>query len=169
MKEIQAKSILVRVSARFELSGVSCTTSTNVEERLEIWTVNNAQRELTSLHKREPPCYHYSNVACEQVLCLGKGWKNREEGEGKGWEPVDKHWDRRSTELAVHRILIQAPIGENTDWWLVRFTSLFSPRDFFTLFPNREPVSRLIATQWYHHHASGNREERRLFGLDIFI
>ena len=73
MKEIQAKSILVRVSARFELSGVSCTTSTNVEERLEIWTVNNAQRELASLHKREPPCYHYSNVACEQVLCLGKG------------------------------------------------------------------------------------------------
>ena len=42
MKVIQAKSILVRVSARFELSGVSCTTSTSVEERLEIWTVNNA-------------------------------------------------------------------------------------------------------------------------------
>ena len=29
-------------------------------------------------------------VACEQALCLGKGWKKREEREGKGWEPADK-------------------------------------------------------------------------------
>ena len=30
-------------------------------------------------------------LACEQALCLGKGWKYREEREGKGWGPVDKH------------------------------------------------------------------------------
>ena len=26
-------------------------------------------------------------LACEQALCLGKGWKNREEREGKGLDP----------------------------------------------------------------------------------
>ena len=30
-------------------------------------------------------------LACEQALCLGKGYKNRKEMEGKGREPVDKH------------------------------------------------------------------------------
>ena len=30
-------------------------------------------------------------IACEQALCLGKGWKHRKEREGKGWEPVAKH------------------------------------------------------------------------------
>ena len=29
-------------------------------------------------------------VACEQALCLGKGWKNHKVREGKRWEPVDK-------------------------------------------------------------------------------
>ena len=27
-------------------------------------------------------------LACEQALCLGKGWKNREEREGKGLDPL---------------------------------------------------------------------------------
>ena len=30
------------------------------------------------------------HVACEQVLCLGKGEKRWEEREGKGGEPLDK-------------------------------------------------------------------------------
>ena len=30
-------------------------------------------------------------LACEQALCLGKGWKNCKEREGKGWELVEKH------------------------------------------------------------------------------
>ena len=28
-------------------------------------------------------------IACQQALCLGKGWKNHEEGGRKGWEPAD--------------------------------------------------------------------------------
>ena len=31
------------------------------------------------------------SLACEQALCLGKGWKNREEREGKWGKPVEKH------------------------------------------------------------------------------
>ena len=31
-------------------------------------------------------------MACEQPFCSGKGWRNREEREGKEWEPVDKHF-----------------------------------------------------------------------------
>ena len=30
-------------------------------------------------------------VACEQALCLGKGWKNQKVREGKRWGPVDTH------------------------------------------------------------------------------
>ena len=30
-------------------------------------------------------------LACEQALCLRKGWKKCEEREGKGGEPIDKH------------------------------------------------------------------------------
>ena len=30
-------------------------------------------------------------LACEQALCLRKGWKKREEREGKWGKPVDKH------------------------------------------------------------------------------
>ena len=33
----------------------------------------------------------HKGLACEQALCLRKGWKNRGEREGKGGEPVDKH------------------------------------------------------------------------------
>ena len=28
-------------------------------------------------------------IACQQALCLGKGWKNHEERGRKGWEPAD--------------------------------------------------------------------------------
>ena len=34
-------------------------------------------------------------------------------------------WGRRSTAPAVHQILMQAPIGENTDCWQVWLTSAF--------------------------------------------
>ena len=34
-------------------------------------------------------------------------------------------WDRRSTAPAMYQILMQAPIGVNTDCWQVWFTSLF--------------------------------------------
>ena len=33
----------------------------------------------------------HKGLACEQALCLRKGCKNREEREGKGGEPIDKH------------------------------------------------------------------------------
>ena len=35
--------------------------------------------------------YVASSIAREQALCLGKGWKTREERKSKGGEPVDKH------------------------------------------------------------------------------
>ena len=33
----------------------------------------------------------HEGLACEQALCLRKGWKKHEEREGKGGEPIDKH------------------------------------------------------------------------------
>ena len=63
-------------------------------------------------------------IACEQALCLGKGWKHFKEREEKQTVCLGKgrknHKER----------------GKNT-------LSLPSPRDFFTLSPNRQPVHRL--------------------------
>ena len=42
-------------------------------------------------------------VACEQALCLGKEWKNREESEGKGFSPRDFSTPSSNKEL-VHRL-----------------------------------------------------------------
>ena len=49
-------------------------------------------------------------IVCEQAFGQVGNW-----GEGKAKRPVDKHLGRRSTAPAVHQILMQAPIGENTD------------------------------------------------------
>ena len=54
---------------------------------------------IKSLHFHKTKMFSYQLLngqrliitACEQSLCLGKGWKNRKMREGKGWEPVDKH------------------------------------------------------------------------------
>ena len=54
---------------------------------------------IKSLHFHKTKMFSYQLLngqrliitACEQSLCLGKGWKNRKVREGKGWEPVDKH------------------------------------------------------------------------------
>ena len=65
-------------------------------------------------------------LACEQVLCMGKGWKNREEREGKGWEPVDKHLrpSFHGTRCASDPDA-SSSLGENSDCWQVLFTLLF--------------------------------------------
>ena len=55
----------------------------------------------------------------------GKGEKIGRRGKGKGESLWTNIWDCRSMAPAVHQILKQAPIGENTDCWQVWFTSLF--------------------------------------------
>ena len=50
-----------------------------------------------TLHESSKISVEHACLACEQALCLGKGWKNCEEREGRGWEPGDKHLDRYST------------------------------------------------------------------------
>ena len=52
----------------------------------------------------------YSSIDCEQVFGRVGNW-----GDGKAKWPVDKHLGPHSTAHAVHQILMQAPIGENTD------------------------------------------------------
>ena len=49
-------------------------------------------------------------LACEQAF--GRAGNK---GEGKAKRPVDKHWYHRSTAPAVHQILMQVLLGENTD------------------------------------------------------
>ena len=50
-----------------------------------------------TLHESSKISVEHAWLACEQALCLGKGWKNCEEREGRGWEPGDKHLGRYST------------------------------------------------------------------------
>ena len=40
-------------------------------------------------------------LACEQALCLGKGWKNREEREGKGLDPLRPLETKKICELWI--------------------------------------------------------------------
>ena len=43
-------------------------------------------------------------LACEQALCLGKGWKNCEQGEGKGLEfTVNSHYSGHYRDLELER------------------------------------------------------------------
>ena len=51
-------------------------------------------------------------LAGEEVLCLGKGWKNRKEREGKGWEPVDKHLG-----LLFHGTRCASDPEASSYWW----------------------------------------------------
>ena len=50
-----------------------------------------------TLHESNKMSVEHPWLACEQALCFGKGWKNYEEGEGRRWEPGDKHLDCNST------------------------------------------------------------------------
>ena len=59
-------------------------------------------------------------IACEQAF-VERGIREREKRKGL-WTSL---WDRRSTAPAVHQILMQVLIGENTDCWKVWLTSAF--------------------------------------------
>ena len=99
------------------------------------------------------------NIACEQAFGRAGStglWSSGELGERekrKGlWTNI---WDRSSTAPAVHQILMQALIGENTDCWQVWLTSAFrwarSTRfDIKVAITKRAPLKRLTLSLEKH-------------------
>ena len=93
------------------------------------WSANNSSGQTINFKVNMISLEHMSIVfeemiACEQALCLGKGWKNFKEREEKQTVCLGKGWKNHKER------------GKNT-------LSLPSPRDFFTLSLNRQPVHRL--------------------------
>ena len=65
-----------------------------VRHTLGIIENGNTEWAKLKLGTDKPPTWPFAvcNLACEQALCLGKAWKNREEGrtEGENEEPVHR-------------------------------------------------------------------------------
>ena len=87
-----------------------------------------------TLHESNNISVEHAWLACEQALCLGKGWKTCKERERRGLEPGDKHLDRYSTffpfkqracsQAIMHGILLEYNIVPRPTVSSVMITSL---------------------------------------------
>ena len=81
------------------------------------WVVNNCRHGLNFIVAKFWP-------RCADSVSLWTGlWSSGELGRGKSEKACRQIWDRRFTAPAVRQILMQAPIGENTECCQVWLTS----------------------------------------------